>query len=203
MYRKWRASVTGACATGACVVGVFLCCAQARADFESQLLQKFKNDNQAATAKLKQELEGLLTQAATYRTSAPEQSVQLLQKCLPLLQEDHLLTNDDRTTYLRKVDDGLKQARAVLASRVKTEEKQLPPAPEDVTAAAWPRWGRSPDLPGSAGNSRNSPHKGEISPKTSVSPPIFAAVPTPQCRRARSCRPMRLCCPIAAGCASA
>lgn len=89
-----------------------------RADVESELLQKFQKQNQAADRKLVIEVENALAQASS---SDLEQARQLLFAAKGLLQGDASLSREQRESLFRRVDMHLRLVQNGLEEKRKQE----------------------------------------------------------------------------------
>lgn len=81
-----------------------------RADFESDLLHKFRNQNKACADRLSQEAARLLS-VGNSPVDQPEKTREPLRKLLGQLQEDMHLPRADRETLIRKVQDRLRDCK--------------------------------------------------------------------------------------------
>jgi hypothetical protein len=89
----------------------------ARADFESDLLQKFQHQNKQAMQQLKLDVAKHLAQAAALCPTEPEKALDLLRKSQQLLNEDEKLARADRADLLRQVDERVREAKERLKSK--------------------------------------------------------------------------------------
>jgi ferredoxin len=110
-------------------IGVVFCqvaAAPLRADFESDLLEKFQNQNQQAVRRLKQELENQLAKAAALCPVEPEKTLDLLQQTQQILHEESKLSKDDRADFSQRIKERLHEARERIKSKVEAAKAATP-----------------------------------------------------------------------------
>jgi hypothetical protein len=97
-----------------------------RADFEDQLLQKFKSQNNQAADKLKQEVQEALGRATSLHGQDPFKLLDLLRKKLVQLQEDAHLPRAEKAPLMQKLTERLDELRDVVAEIRRKEEAAKP-----------------------------------------------------------------------------
>jgi hypothetical protein len=101
---------------------------EARADFESRLLGKFKNQNQAAADKLKQDVASVLARTQSLGESDPAQLLVSVQENLRRLRDDSALPKGERLSLAEKLADRLQMLKEVVAEKQKKEAREPEPA---------------------------------------------------------------------------
>jgi hypothetical protein len=113
-----------------------------RADFESQLLQRFQNKNQSAADKLKQDVAENLARAASTGDPEPKKYLERLQANLRQLQDDSYLPKTERDSLIEQVNvrvQILKEEVAKLTPKVPDLPLEITKAKEDTETDVVPR----------------------------------------------------------------
>jgi len=129
---------------------------RSNADFEAQLFEKYRKQNQAAVDKWVQEVDSALVRAATLQTSDPKTASALLRAALDAMDKEPAAPGEDRVTLRRRLHDALAPLESAVAQREGEEEKRKLD------------WARS--------EMRKAQEKSAPG-NTSVSPPFFAPLP--------------------------
>jgi type II secretory pathway component GspD/PulD (secretin) len=91
------------------------------ADFESRLLEKFKNQNQAAADKLKQDVAGILARTQSLGQSDPAQLLIVVKENLRRLKDDYALPKSERLSLTEKLAGRLEMLKQLVAEKEKKE----------------------------------------------------------------------------------
>ncbi|MCI0461346.1 MAG: hypothetical protein L0Z62_30730 [Gemmataceae bacterium] len=101
-----------------------------RGDFEDKLLDRFRQEKEAAAQDLKREVADVLARASSTAPGNPEEVIGQLRKILTRLRDDYLLPRADRDALLRQVQERLRALEPVVPAK---DEKEAParerPAP--------------------------------------------------------------------------
>jgi hypothetical protein len=119
---------------------------------DSDLLQRFQQQNQQAALKARQQIEKNVTEALSISAQDPDRALELLRQGREWLAEAGALSRPEKVALARKLDDGFRDARARLESRAEAARlaalmAQPPKSPEPVTAADGRRAAKSQITP--------------------------------------------------------
>jgi hypothetical protein len=128
------------------------------ADVETDLLQKFQQQNQSTAVKARDQVERNLAQALSVSAQEPEKALELLRQSREVLDAATALPRADKVLLARKLDDGFRDAKARLES--KEEEARR------LAALAKPVQPPTKSEPG-------TPYASVKDPRLTVSPILF------------------------------
>jgi hypothetical protein len=100
-----------------------------RGDFEDKLLDRFRQEKEAAVQDLRREVAEILARASSTAPADPAEVMGQLRKSLTRLRDDYLLPRADRDVLLRQVQERLQALEPVSAKQEKETPARERPAP--------------------------------------------------------------------------
>jgi hypothetical protein len=112
-------------------------------DLEAGLLRKFQQQSEKAALQAKLDVEKTIARAFALSPTEPESALEMLRRARELLESAEKLQRAEKEALLRKLNDGLSDAKARLESQAAAEKARraetlvkpasIPPATTEVT----------------------------------------------------------------------